>query len=246
MPFCTNCGRQLAENEVCSCKNQQTTNPTQGTTPPPMPTYNGKPMYDHLGRPLFTPNGRPITYDENGNPIVKKSNTGCIIAIVVTFVIFVIIAVLGAILVPAMVGYTSKAKIQTANADAKTLLYSFEASLEEMDETGHDVSGTYVISSDESDNLFCSHVDTDKLYKTLSFYNDDVLYGDWFVIVENGRAVYCATESGNYIGTYPARTPNADSIPTYNGGSVSSNADLDDIYADSCRNLIPLDYNDLF
>ncbi len=248
MSFCTNCGRQLAENEVCNCQNQPNPTPAQGMNPPPMPTYNGKPMYDHLGRPLFTPDGKPITYDENGNPKVKKSNTGCIIAIVIILVMFLILAVLAAILVPAMLGYVNKSKTHSANAEAKTIISCVNSSLTEMDEIGYDVGGTYVLSSDKSDNLFCSHIDTDVFYETLSYYYDFGLNPDleWFVVVENGAATYCAVENNDYIGTSPDPRAARSDIPVYNGGYISSNADLDDVYAASCKNLIPIDYDELF
>lgn len=247
MSFCSNCGRQLAENELCNCKNQPNPNPTQGSNPPPMPTYNGKPMYDHLGRPLFTPQGQPITYDENGNPKVKKDNSGCIIAIIVCLLIFLLVGgILVAIFVPAMIGYVGKSKTQQANADAKTIITAVNCALTEMDEKGFAVNATFVLSSDESENLFCSTIDTDTLYETTALYTDISSMNDWFVIVENGVATYCAVENDDYIGTYPYRSGPREDIPIYNGGYVSSDADLDDVYAASCKNLIPIDYNDIF
>lgn len=249
MPFCTNCGKQLAENEVCNCKLQKNSDtPKSNPTPPPIVVNaQGKPMYDQLGRPLFTPQGQPITYDENGNPKVKKDNSGCIIAIVVCLLIFLLVGgILVAIFVPAMLGYVGKAKTQQANADAKTIISAVNCALTEMDEKGFDVNATFVVSSDESENLFCSTIDTDTLYKTTAMYTDISSTSDWFVVIENGVATYCAVENDDYIGTYPYRSSPRDKIPTYNGGYVSSDADLDDVYAASCKNLIPIDYNDIF
>lgn len=247
MSFCTNCGRQLAENEVCNCQKQPKPTPAQGMNPPPMPTYNGKPMYDHLGRPLFTPKGDPITYDENGKPKVKKSNTGCIIAVVVCLLVFLLIeGILAAILVPAMIGYTAKSKTMSANSNAKTVLTVMNSSLIEMDEKGYDVVGTYVICSDKSENLFCSDIDTDVLYETMELYNIDQIDNEWFAVVENGVATYCAVENDNYIGTYPPRTGPTDDIPVYNGEEISSDADFEDVYDTSCENIIPIEYNDIF
>ncbi len=249
MSFCTNCGKQLAENEVCNCKLQKNPEaPQSNPTPPPIAVNaQGKPMYDHLGRPLFTPQGQPITYDENGNPKVKKDNSGCIIAIVVCLLIFVLVGgILAAILVPAMLGYVGKSKTQQANADAKTIIITVNSALTEMDERGLDVGGTYIVCSDKSDNLFCSGIDTETLYDTMALYTDISSVDDWFVVVENGVATYCAVENDDYIGTAPNLRVVRHDIPVYNGGYLPSDATLEDVYYAASKNIIPIDYNDIF
>ncbi|HOO07289.1 MAG TPA: prepilin-type N-terminal cleavage/methylation domain-containing protein, partial [Ruminococcus sp.] len=55
-------------------------------------------------------------------------------------VVIAIIGVLAAILVPAMLGYVKKSKIQAANAAASTMLKAANSAIEELDEAGYDVS----------------------------------------------------------------------------------------------------------
>ena len=55
-------------------------------------------------------------------------------------VVIAIIGVLAAILVPAMLGWVKKSKIQAANADAKTIMTNINAGLEEIDEEGRDIT----------------------------------------------------------------------------------------------------------
>lgn len=158
MPFCTNCGRKLEDNEVCNCSSQQAAPPPVNTTPPsqeqnqaPQPNVHpgfqqydqyGRPLYDQYGRPLFTPQGLPITYDENGHPIVngqKKSGTsGCLIAtiivLIVLFVFLVIGGILAAILVPAMLGFVTKSKNAAANSNASLVCHAANSALCDLDE----------------------------------------------------------------------------------------------------------------
>lgn len=238
MPYCTNCGRKLEDNEVCLCK--KSTNPPpqnqQFNQPPPNLQFactnaQGQPLYDELGRPLFSVNGEPVTYDANGNPKVKKNNSGCIVAIVIAIVLFLFFGgIFAAILIPAMVGYTGRAKVQNANAAARTIHHAATSTIEEMDEMGYDVGGTYMISSDKSENIHCENINTDYFYDTFGAYAKEYLHKDWHIIVEDGRAVYSAIDNDDCVGTYPSGSRHTDEIPIYNGDYVHEDADYDEIF----------------
>lgn len=234
MSYCTNCGRKLAENEVCTCKSNQQTNPL----PPP-------PQFDYMGRPLFTAQGEPITYDENGNAVIHKNKSnknGCLIAIIVTIIVTLIIgAILAAILVPAMLGYVKKSKVQNANAMAKTIYRSMNSALVEMDASDIKIDGKYIICSDKSNNmLYNNDIDTDALYSI--FYEYAVLSDEceWFAIIEDGTVVYVAYEEyeDHIVGTYPVTSDSLqDNIPVYNSTGTIEDADLDDLYEFAVMNI---------
>lgn len=237
MPFCSKCGRRLADNEECNCQSQPNPTPQQNVH------FNfvndkGKPVYDELGRPIFTQNGEPITYDEYGNPHVKKKKTGCIIAIIVCLIIFLlIVGILALILVPAMIGYTNKSKLNAANANAKTIITSANSTLTEMDEKGYTVLGTCLISSDKSDNINCENIDTAYFYDAMEEYAGAAFDNDWFIIIEDGIAKYSAVETDDYVGTYPARYRSTENIPMYNDDYVANDSEYEDVLFANSQNL---------
>ena len=112
MPFCTQCGRPLAEGETCSCRNN-----SANTTPPPPPQYNS---YGYQPYQQGYPQA-PYGYGQPYPPYAqqKKSN-GWIIGLVIGIVL--LFALIGAaIFVPAMLGYTRKAKLSSKRMDARNL-----------------------------------------------------------------------------------------------------------------------------
>lgn len=249
MPFCSNCGRQLEENESCNCQNQQ--NAVQNQAPPPPPNVNVQPgyqQYDQYGRPLFTPQGQPIYYDAQGNAIVggqkKKSNAGCIIALCVTLFLFLIVGgIIAAIFVPAMLGYVKKSKINSANGNARTITRNINAALTEMDEKGMTINGTYIVCSDSNKTIVLDNgnplnredgLDLGTLYSTAKEYGNIGDY-DWFVVIENGIVTYAVAGSSgdeNYVGTYPKASDASRGSPTY-GGTYYDDADFDYLYHDA-------------
>ena len=153
MPFCTQCGRPLAEGETCSCRN----NSANTTPPPPQSQYNS---YGYQPYQQGYPQD-PYGYGQPYPPYAqqKKSN-GWIIGLVIGIVL--LFALIGAaIFVPAMLGYTHKSKLMEIRNDARTLANTANMVLVEMDEKGADLKGVYIISSDEKDNVAVS-LDTDK------------------------------------------------------------------------------------
>ena len=128
-------------------------------------------------------------------------------------VVIAIIGVLAAILVPAMLGYVKKSKIQAANSAASQMVKAANSALEEMDEdasitslpsdgwwinnitegdTTTETSGNQQISSDTT------------FYEYLTYYSDDAKSAKYGVYIKEGVAILGVAKSGKYYGTYPA------------------------------------------
>lgn len=125
-------------------------------------------------------------------------------------VVIAIIGVLAAILVPAMLGYVKKSKIQSANSAASTMLKAANSALEEMDEVdaptptgavGHGSTGTGITE-------FISY---------LTYYSDDAKSSNWAVYIKDGVAVTAAARSGRYYGTSPSGLTNKNYDDNTNG-----------------------------
>lgn len=113
-------------------------------------------------------------------------------------VVIAIIGVLAAILVPAMLGYVKKAKINSANTDAKTLVTTYNAAIEEMDEAGTTCpDGWYTHGT-------LSGGGVNELKEYLGYYSDAALSGKYTVYVNKGSAVAGISKNGKYYGTYPS------------------------------------------
>ncbi len=119
-------------------------------------------------------------------------------------VVIAIIGVLAAILVPAMLGWVKKSKIQAANADAKTIMTNINAGIEELDEEGYDP----VI--DQWHNLNKINADGEKkataelIQKYAAFYGDTLNSTKCSFLTKDGVAICCVVKNGKYYGTYPA------------------------------------------
>lgn len=59
MPFCQNCGRKLAENEVCNCTSGAAPTPTPAPVPTPAPSPAPKPAETAAPKPAPTPAPAP-------------------------------------------------------------------------------------------------------------------------------------------------------------------------------------------
>lgn len=116
-------------------------------------------------------------------------------------VVIAIIGVLAAILVPAMLGYVKKSKIQAANADAKTIITNVNSGLEEMDEEGKDITLSGWINNDLSADEGANWGDA---LEYIKYYSDTITTTKHSVFVEDGVAICAVCKSGKYYGTYPA------------------------------------------
>lgn len=246
MPFCTNCGKQLAENEICNCQNAVPPQKKLNNIPPPVNNQNtnvppGFQQFDKYGRPLFTPQGQPISYDANGNAIVsgKKKSSGGVIAVVIVVTLIVVLfvgGILAAIFVPAMLGYVKKATTSNINAEARTVRNAVTAALNEMDEKGLDINGIYIISSETALNKTieaASEFDTAEFYRCYDKYHSADNECSWFSVIEDGVVTYCAVtidENGRNVGTYPNEADVRQGPASYTGIYAGSNTDFAELY----------------
>ena len=119
-------------------------------------------------------------------------------------VVIAIIGVLASILVPSMLGYVKKAKIQGANSTASTFHRALSAYIHDLDyyETSipdgeHTISnGTY--TADEEANPMSGFGDAMKEY----FNEIDKIDAAYYIT--SGECVAVSIKSKNYYGTYPA------------------------------------------
>ena len=119
-------------------------------------------------------------------------------------VVIAIIGVLAAILVPAMLGYVKKSRIQNANSSAKTYLTSINTAiqeLEEEDKSFDDEGWAGGLSADDSATWA-------EVLEYAKEYNDDLKESNFKVCIKGGVAVAAVCKSGKYYGTYPAGLTN--------------------------------------
>ncbi len=115
-------------------------------------------------------------------------------------VVIAIIGVLAAILVPAMLGWVKKSKIQAANADAKTIMTNINAGIEELDEEGYDA-----IADNWYDlNGINATATNDLIKQYASYYGDTLNSTKCSYLTKDGVAICCVVKNGKYYGTYPA------------------------------------------
>lgn len=261
MPYCSNCGKLLQEGEVCSCTASAQGAPMQqpnnnapqggqynngGMQPPPPPyPYNGQP---YPNQPY--PQGYPAPYFGQQLAQPPKKSNAWILAIVIPLgiVALLIIAILAAILVPSMLGYTKKSKQSSMNSNASTLFKVGNTALIELDEEKKDIKGYYIISSDNSRNQAVPF-DVEKFReKTANYFNKIGEY-EYFMVCRDGAVEYTAIakswgDKSDYIGTYPPS--NIDGIRLYRvdssgytHGSSSFSKDtkmsLSDLYKDASK-----------
>lgn len=108
---------------------------------------------------------------------------------------------------PSMIGYVKKSKAASANTTAKTLYNATNTALTEMDEEGCDLSGNFIIHSDDSLNYNVSKdFDVDKFNEYMSYYFSAVEDVDYFIVISDGLAEYVACSSNDNTGIFPIET----------------------------------------
>lgn len=112
-------------------------------------------------------------------------------------VVIAIIGVLAAILVPTMLGYVTKSRCSSSNANAKSFYNAVNSALVDLDSEGQDISaltgGTDSLEAalqPKVENYFAD-------YKKLSHYQYQVT---------NGSCTAVWVQNGSYYGSYPVPT----------------------------------------
>lgn len=126
-------------------------------------------------------------------------------------VVIAIIGVLAAILVPSMLGYIRKSKINAANSTAAQVHKAANTALTEMDEEGSDLPEGEIAKGSNAD-----------LDAKIAHYMDDVDKCEYAVSVFMGNCVAAAaSQDGKYTGTYPAGAIKSDNYSDFSNNNVT-------------------------
>ncbi|MBR5513230.1 MAG: prepilin-type N-terminal cleavage/methylation domain-containing protein [Ruminococcus sp.] len=158
-------------------------------------------------------------------------------------VVIAIIGVLAAILVPAMLGYVKKSKIQAANADAKQMLTIANTVLEEADEMGLNVfsdqwvdSANFAGGGEENNGGTAgnnsNNYTTDDMIADMVEYSDSAASARYSIYVHEGMGIMSVARSGKYYGTFPAILTNK-----------NYDSQLSDNTASAAKALVTSEYN---
>ena len=123
-------------------------------------------------------------------------------------VVIAIIGVLSAILVPAVMGYVKKAKINAANASAADVVKTINAIV--GDDAQYDSfaalgTGDFGFKSDVGVMLeTITDDENNKLTDYIGTYSDALASEKFAIYAKEGIVVAAAAENGRYFGTFPA------------------------------------------
>lgn len=122
-------------------------------------------------------------------------------------VVIAIIGVLAAILVPSMLGYVKKSKIQGANSSATTFLNAFNSAGTDLDESdAWFQDGTYAFSDGKCTITAVEEgkeVKAEDVSDVIKPFFSDIAKIEANVKVTDGIGIACAVKSGKYFGTSP-------------------------------------------
>lgn len=123
-------------------------------------------------------------------------------------VVIAIIGVLAAILAPTLLGNIKKSRIQSACADAKTMMTLANQALAELDEEGIDpaVNNAW-LDSQKADGSSSFTVDGDAgdILGRMASFGDAAKTAKYSVYIKDGAAVCACSKSGKYYGCYPGK-----------------------------------------
>lgn len=135
-------------------------------------------------------------------------------------VVIAIIGVLAAILVPTMLGYVTKSRCSSANANAKSFYNAINSALVDLDSEGVDTSG---LDGDVGDatTLATSISDTDLATKVGNYFSDYTKLNGFAYSIDGGTCTAVVVQNGAYYGAYPNPTT-VDAPATAGQGGVST------------------------
>lgn len=110
-------------------------------------------------------------------------------------VVIAIIGVLAAILVPTMLGYVTKSRCSSANANAKSFYNAINSSLVALDSEGKDTTAY--------DGTNKTSLDADLQTKVANYFADYTKLDSFTVDIEKGTCTAAVIKSGAYYGSYP-------------------------------------------
>lgn len=116
-------------------------------------------------------------------------------------VVIAIIGVLAAILVPTMLGYVTKSRCSSANANAKSFYNAINSALVDLDSEGADVSTIASVTS------WATTISDTNLEPKVSNYFADYKKLDGFMFqITGGACTAVVIKTGAYYGSYPKPT----------------------------------------
>lgn len=113
-------------------------------------------------------------------------------------VVIAIIGVLAAILVPTMLGYVTKSRCSSANANAKSFYNALNSALVDLDSEGQDTS-----SFDAADGTALSG---DLQTKVGNYFSDYTKLTSYHYCIAGGTCTAVVVQNGAYYGSYPNPT----------------------------------------
>lgn len=118
-------------------------------------------------------------------------------------VVIAIIGILAAILVPSMLGYVKKAKIQGANANASTLHRAIVSYLDDLDSDKGDYleNGVYTIKNGIYKNLSGSR--SGNFSRDMKVYFPEIKTIEAAFYIKSYDCVAVSVKSNRYYGSYP-------------------------------------------
>ncbi|MDD6098254.1 MAG: type II secretion system protein [Oscillospiraceae bacterium] len=122
-------------------------------------------------------------------------------------VVIAIIGVLAAILVPSMLGYVKKSKIQSANSTASSIFKAVNSAATEFEEEDIGITdGLYTLNgSSVAVTPATGDATLDEMWLAIKNYFGDVTkVKDGKFQVSGGMCCAVACKSGKYLGTYPS------------------------------------------
>lgn len=111
-------------------------------------------------------------------------------------VVIAIIGVLAAILVPTMLGYVTKSRCSSSNANAKSFYNAINSALVDLDSEGKDIS---TIAPGTS-------LDTTLQPKVNNYFADYKKLSAFEYALTNGSCTAVWVQNGSYYGSYPVPT----------------------------------------
>lgn len=121
-------------------------------------------------------------------------------------VVIAIIGVLAAILVPSMLGYVKKSKIQGANSTASTLAKAVNSAATDLDEEDTVIAdGYHKFSKGAATSTAATEIKEEKaLEEAIKPFFGDIGDIDACIGITEGACVVASVRSGKYYGTWPA------------------------------------------
>lgn len=113
-------------------------------------------------------------------------------------VVIAIIGVLAAILVPTMLGYVTKSRCSSANANAKSFYNALNSALVDLDSEGQDTSSF--------DNPDSTALTGDLQTKVGNYFADYTKLTSFHYCIAGGTCTAVVVQNGAYYGSYPNPT----------------------------------------